>query len=549
MAGFGRGQARSGPGLPAAPAPATPPLAARAPLRPVAVRRDATRIDQARARALVQPAIARAFDPATDGRRPRGELAAAIGATITSALEAEGAMVDPKDHRELVTHFLTNLIGSGQLMAPPPVASGEDAETATERAHRLVLDAVLDRIDSTAAAAMNRGELGRRLQDLVGPILAERGIVLNREELRDLVTLLIDDMLGLGPLQPLLADDSVNDIMANGPKSIWVERHGKLEKTRARFRDQAHMMAVISRIVTAVGRRVDEASPLVDARLPDGSRVNIIIPPLALDGPAISIRKFARRTIDLDRMAAQGNMSREMATLLKIAARIRLNILVSGGTGSGKTTLLNALSQMIAPDERIVTIEDAAELQLQQPHVVRLETRPPNLEGRGEITIRDLVKNALRMRPDRIIVGEIRGAEAIDMLQAMNTGHDGSLGTIHANRPREALTRLENMVAMAGFQLPTHALRAQIASAVNLIIQIARMKDGVRRVTSITEVTGLEGDIITLQDLFLFQQESSPAGGADGTVHGRFVATGIRPQFAARADHAGLGTLLAEALA
>ena len=544
MARFGRRPANAGSSGSGAP----PPPGLRAPLRPVAVRRDAVLIDQARARALLQPAIARAFDPATDGGRPRGELAAAIEARIDSTLAAEGAMVDPRDRRELVTHFLNGIIGSGQLMVQSPVEVGEEAETAAERAHLLVFEAVLDRIDSTAAAAMNRGELGRRLQDMVGPILAERGLVLNREELRALVTLLIDDMLGLGPLQPLLADDSVNDIMANGPKSIWVERHGRLEKTRARFRDQAHMMAVIARIVSAVGRRVDESSPLVDARLADGSRVNIIIPPLAIDGPAISIRKFARRTIDLDRMAAQGNMSREMAKLLKIAARIRLNILVSGGTGSGKTTLLNALSQLIAPDERIITIEDAAELQLQQPHVVRLETRPANLEGRGEISIRDLVKNALRMRPDRIIVGEIRGAEAIDMLQAMNTGHDGSLGTIHANRPREALTRLENMVAMAGFQLPSHALRAQIASAVNLIVQIARMKDGVRRITSIAEVTGIEGDVITLQEIFVFQQEAGHAPG-DTEVHGRFVATGVRPQFATRADHAGLGGLLAEALA
>ncbi|WP_328831983.1 CpaF family protein [Thermaurantiacus tibetensis] len=547
---FGRkapaGAAAAGASAAPGPLPA-PPAPARA--RPVLMRRGLARVSQEAARALVQPAIARSFDPATDGTRPRGELAAAIGARIDAALEAEGVTVEPKDRRELVTHFLNGLIGASRLMSAPPPSAGEEAETAAERAHRLVLEAVLDRIDSQAAAAMNRGELARRLGELVGPILAERGLALNAEETRDLVRLLIDDMLGLGPLEPFLADDTVTDIMANGPKAIWVERHGRLEKTRARFRDQAHMMAIISRIVTSVGRRVDEASPLVDARLADGSRVNIIIPPLALDGPAISIRKFARRTIDLDRMVAQGNMSREMATLLKIAARIRLNILVSGGTGSGKTTLLNALSRMIAPDERIVTIEDAAELQLQQPHVVRLETRPPNLEGRGEVTMRDLVRNALRMRPDRIIVGEIRGAEAIDMLQAMNTGHDGSLGTIHANRPREALTRLENMVAMAGFQLPSHAVRAQIASAVNLIVQIARMKDGVRRVTSITEVTGIEGDVITLQELFAFRQEAAPEDGSGREVVGRFVATGLRPQFAARAEQAGLGALLAEALA
>jgi pilus assembly protein CpaF len=499
------------------------------------------------ARSLVQPAIARAFDPATDARRPRGELAAAIGARLTAALEAEGRTVEEAVHRDLVSHFLNGLLGAGRLMAAPEGPSGAVEENPAVRALPLVLPVVLERIDSAAAARMNRGELGRRLKDLVAAILGEKGLPLNAQESRALVGLLIDDMLGLGPLEPLLADDSVNDIMANGPDRVWVERHGRLEQTATRFRDAGHMMAVITRIVTAVGRRIDEASPLVDARLADGSRVNIIIPPLALDGPAISIRKFARRLIGLDQMAAQGNLSREMATLLKIAARVRLNILVSGGTGSGKTTLLNALSQMIAADERIVTIEDAAELQLQQPHVVRLETRPPNLEGRGEVTMRDLLRNALRMRPDRIILGEIRGSEAIDMLQAMNTGHDGSLGTIHANRPREALTRLENMIAMAGFSLSTLAMRTQIASAVQLIVQIQRMRDGVRRITSITEVTGIEGEVVSLQELFSFRQEPGDAC-ETGVVRGRFEGLGLRPQFAARAEQAGLGALLAEAL-
>ncbi|MFQ3666250.1 MAG: CpaF family protein, partial [Sphingomonadaceae bacterium] len=498
---------------------------------------------------ITQPAIARSFDPATDARRPRGELAAAIGARITAALEAEGLSVNADDHRELVTHFLNGLIGAGRLMEAERAPAGPTGARAVERALVTVLPLILERIDPIAATRMNRGEFGRRMKEMLPPLLAEQGIVLNREELRELIGLLIDDMLGLGPLEPLLADDSITDIMANGPKSIWVERHGRLEQTGARFRDNDHMMSIVTRMVTAVGRRIDESSPLVDARLADGSRVNIIIPPLAIDGPAISIRKFARHRIDLERMVANGSLSPAMATLLKIAARIRLNILVSGGTGSGKTTMLNALSALIAPDERIVTIEDAAELQLDQPHVVRLESRPPNLEGRGEVTIRDLVRNALRMRPDRIIVGEIRGAEAIDMLQAMNTGHDGSLGTIHANRPREALTRLENMVAMAGFALPAAAMRTQIASAVDLIIQVARMKDGVRRVTSIAEVTGVEGEVITLQELFQFREEPSGTDIALGSVHGRFEATGFRPQFAARAELAGLAGLLAEALA
>jgi pilus assembly protein CpaF len=311
-----------------------------------------------------------------------------------------------------------------------------------------------------------------------------------------------------------------------------------------RFRDDAHVMAVAARIVARVGRRIDESAPLVDARLEDGSRVNIIIPPLAIDGPTISIRKFSKAAIDLPRMVALGSMSPAMATVLQVAAASRLNILVSGGTGSGKTTLLNALSQQISPAERIVTIEDAAELQLQQPHVVRLETRPSSLEGRGEVGMRDLLKNALRMRPDRIILGEIRGAEALDMLQAMNTGHDGSLGTIHANRPREALTRLENMIGMAGVQLPMAALRTQIAAAIHLIVQVARMRDGVRRVTSIAQIVGMDGDAILLEELFGFAVTGGVRGGA---VAGHFTATGAAPAFADAAAYHGLGDVLATA--
>jgi pilus assembly protein CpaF len=426
---------------------------------------------------------------------------------------------------------------------PAPVPAGPLGEVA--RAVPRIQPLVMDRIDSAAAAKMGRGELARRLASVVGDILGELGLQLNTRERREVVTLLLDDMLGLGPLEPLLADASVNDIMVNGARQIYVERRGQLELTDAVFRDDAHVMAVVTRIVAQIGRRVDEASPLVDARLADGSRVNIIIPPLALDGPSISIRKFSAKTLDLDTMARQGNLSLEMAALLKIAARCRLNILVSGGTGSGKTTLLNALSQLIAHDERIVTIEDAAELQLRQPHVVRLETRPPNLEGKGEISIRDLLRNALRMRPDRIILGEIRGGEAIDMLQAMNTGHDGSLGTLHANRPREALTRLENMVAMAGFNLPVAAVRTQIAAAVQLIVQVARMRDGVRRITSITEVIGMEGDVIVLKELFAFVFEGTDPGGAVG---GRFESSHLKPHFAPRADYFALGGALAEAM-
>ena len=336
-------------------------------------------------------------------------------------------------------------------------------------------------------------------------------------EQQELTVTLVDDMVGFGPLEPLLADETVNDIMVNGPQQVYVERKGKLELTDIRFRDNAHVMNIAQRIVTRVGRRVDETCPIADARLPDGSRVNIIAPPLAIDGCSISIRKFSKKSITLDVMIRQRNMAENLGKVLKIAAACRLNVVISGGTGSGKTTMLNAMSHLIDPAERVVTIEDAAELQLQQPHVVRLETRPPNLEGTGEITMRDLVKNALRMRPDRIICGEVRGAEALDMLQAMNTGHDGSMCTLHANNPREALTRMENMIGMASVNLPSKAVRTQITGAVNLIVQIQRMRDGIRRVTHVTEVIGMEGEVITTQDLFTFDFQGE---NRDGTLIG-----------------------------
>ena len=426
--------------------------------------------------------------------------------------------------------------------APRPVAMrSANVNEAAPRIYPLVLQ----RIDTEVAAKLQRDELSRQLADMVSEIVVEQRINLNQAEQRQLVTVLLDDMLGLGPLEPLLADESVTDIMVNGSKQVYVERRGKLELTGVSFRDNAHVMSIATRIVTQVGRRIDESTPLVDARLQDGSRVNIITPPLALDGPTISIRKFSKKGITLDVMSRQKNISAAMATVLKIAARSRLNILISGGTGSGKTTLLNAMSQMIDPGERIVTIEDAAELQLQQPHVVRLETRPANLEGKGEIAIRDLVRNALRMRPDRIILGEIRGAEALDMLQAMNTGHDGSLSTIHANRPREALTRLENMVGMGGVNLPPRAVRQQIAAAVNLIMQISRMRDGIRRVVAVTEIVGMEGDVITTQDLFTFQYEGQMP---DGSLKGTFMSSGLRPHFITRAEYYGLDRALLEAV-
>jgi len=472
----------------------------------------------------------------------RGDLAKIVDAAVQAYFVRHAIDANPLARRDLVTDVLQS------LLAPA------GAETANRRSpHKAAIEAakaqiqplVLEHMDVAAAAEMPRAAFEAQLTGWVKELLAETKIQLNFTEQRELVESLIADMLGLGPLEPLIEDETVSDIMVNGPKQIYVERRGKLELTDVVFRDDGHLMNICTKIVTRIGRRIDESRPLVDARLPDGSRVNIIIPPLAIDGASVSIRKFSKKSITLDTMAANNSISPAMATTLKIAARCRLNILISGGTGSGKTTLLNALSRMIDSTERTVTIEDAAELQLQQPHVVRLETRTANLEGTGEISMRDLLKNALRMRPDRIIIGECRGEEALDMLQAMNTGHDGSMSTIHANNPREALTRLENMIGMAGINLPSKAMRTQIASAVHLICQVNRMRDGTRRITSITEVVGMEGDIITTQDLFTFQYQGE---GADGKLRGTFIPSGIRPAFLPRAEYYGLDRALLEVI-
>jgi pilus assembly protein CpaF len=352
-------------------------------------------------------------------------------------------------------------------------------------------------------------------------------------------------MVGLGPLEPFLNDDSITDILVNGPFDIYVERRGKLEKTAARFRDASHLVNIAQRIAGAIGRRIDEASPMVDARLADGSRVNIVLPPLVLNGGSISIRKFPKENLTLDAMVDQENLSRDIARVLQIATNTRLNLLISGGTGSGKTTLLNAISQYIGRDERVITVEDAAELRLQQPHVVQMETRPPNIEGVGDVPQRELVRNALRMRPDRIIVGEVRGPEAFDMLQAMNTGHDGSMSTVHANSPRDALSRLENMVMMANLNLPLRAVRMQIASAVNLVVHIERMRDGIRRVQSVAEIAGIEGEIITIRELFTFHHQGERR---DGFIEGEFESTRMRPDFVAHAARYGLDRELLDAL-
>ena len=403
---------------------------------------------------------------------------------------------------------------------------------------------LLERIDPAAAAQIPRQRLRAEITLLVSAIATEEKIQLNEAEETALATELTDDMIGLGPLEPLLEDDEVTDILVNGPFDIYVERHGKLEKTAAHFRDAQHVMHVAQRIANAVGRRVDEASPMVDARLADGSRVNIIVSPLALNGGSISIRKFPKQNLVLEKMVQQRNLSPEMAQFLDIAARCRANILISGGTGSGKTTLLNAVSRHIASNERIITIEDAVELRLQQPHVVQLESRPPNIEGVGQIAQRELLRNALRMRPDRIIVGEVRGSEAFDMLQAMNTGHDGSMSTIHANSPRDALFRLENMVLMAAANLPLRALRAQVASAINILVHVERMRDGIRRVERICEISGMEGEIVSTRDIFTFKY----AGERAGFIEGAYEPSRLRPDLAARASEHGLERQLLESV-
>ena len=400
------------------------------------------------------------------------------------------------------------------------------------RLHR----ALINRMDLTKLAELAPDQLNAEVSRLAESVLAAEVLPISTAEKDRLVNEVRHELFGLGPLEPLLADSTISDILVNSYKKIYIERRGKLESTNVYFRDDEHLMRVIERIVSSVGRRIDESSPMVDARLADGSRVNAIIPPLAIDGPVLSIRRFGSEPLRMHKLIEHKALTPEIAQMLELCVKARLNVLISGGTGAGKTTLLNALSAYIPEDERIVTIEDSAELQLQQPHVVRLETRPSNIEGKGEVSQRDLVKNALRMRPDRIVIGEVRGGESIDMLQAMNTGHDGSLTTVHANTPRDALSRLETMIQMTGMRLSDRAMRQQIASAIHLVLQVARLQDGSRRVTSISEITGMEGETITMQEIFMFERSGLDK---EGKVIGRFKATGIRPRFADKLKAAG----------
>jgi pilus assembly protein CpaF len=412
---------------------------------------------------------------------------------------------------------------------PPPVAlaPSRGADDALLDIKLKLHARLIEELDLSKLEKLDDGELRRQVMGLVGDFARAERLVLNTTELDELGSSVFDEMVGLGPIEPLLKDDSINDILINGPYQVYVERRGELEPTPIRFRDNDHLLRIINRIVAGVGRRIDESQPMVDARLPDGSRVNAAIAPIAIDGACVSIRKFSKKPYTLEKLVDVGAMPACVAEFLAGAVKARVSTVISGGTGSGKTTLLNALSAAISHKERLITIEDAAELQMQQPHIVRMETRPPNIEGKGEIRQRELVKNALRMRPDRVILGEVRGEEAFDMLQAMNTGHEGSMATIHANSPRDAITRLEQMVAMSGMKLSPEAVRGQIASAVGMIVQIMRLSDGKRKMISVSEIVGMEGQVVQMQEIFAFHRTHTTA---DGVVHGEFRASGLRPR-------------------
>jgi pilus assembly protein CpaF len=438
-----------------------------------------------------------------------------------------------------VSSHLSEAAPAPMTIAPPKSDTYYETKSA-------IFGALIEAIDLAQLARLDAESAREEIRDIVNEIIGIKNVVMSISEQEELLDDICNDVLGYGPLEPLLARDDIADIMVNGAERTYIEVSGKVQPTGVRFRDNSQLLNICQRIVSQVGRRVDESSPICDARLPDGSRVNVIVPPLAIDGPVLTIRKFRKDKLTLDQLVRYGSISEEGARILQIIGRVRCNILISGGTGSGKTTLLNCLTRYIEPTERIITCEDAAELQLQQPHVVRLETRPPNLEGEGQVTMRDLVRNCLRMRPERIIVGEVRGPESFDLLQAMNTGHDGSMGTVHANSPREALSRLESMITMGGFNLPAKTLREMIATSIDVVIQAARLRDGSRRITHITEIVGMEGDVITTQDLFLFDILGEDT---NDRIIGRHRSTGIgRPRFWERARYYGEEANLAAAL-
>jgi pilus assembly protein CpaF len=429
---------------------------------------------------------------------------------------------------------------------PPQAVSIDTRSSQYYEVKTTIFNALIDTIDLAQLAQLDAASAREEIRDIVNEIIAIKNVVMSIAEQEQLLQDICNDVLGYGPLEPLLARDDIADIMVNGADRVFIEVSGKVQLTNVRFRDNAQLMNICQRIVSQVGRRVDESSPICDARLPDGSRVNVIAPPLAIDGPTLTIRKFKKDKLKMSDLQRFGSISPEGATVLGIIGNVRCNVLISGGTGSGKTTLLNCMTGFIDADERVITCEDAAELQLQQPHVVRLETRPPNLEGTGEITMRDLVKNCLRMRPERIIVGEVRGPEAFDLLQAMNTGHDGSMGTLHANTPREALQRIESMITMGGYNLPSKTIREMVVGAIDVIVQAARLRDGSRRITHVTEVIGLEGDVVITQDLFLYEIQGEDES---GRVRGRHVSTGIsRPAFWERARYYNREQELLEAI-
>jgi pilus assembly protein CpaF len=470
---------------------------------------------------------------------------------------AEPPRTAAKPAEQSLTPFPSDGLGAPLVPAPSPtrapspvnhIPTSVDSRRSESyyQTKSTIFGALIEAIDLAQLARLDAESAREEIRDIVNEIIAIKSIVMSISEQEELLDDICNDVLGFGPLEPLLSRDDIADIMVNGSGTVYIEVKGKIQKTSIRFRDNQQLLNICQRIVSQIGRRVDESSPICDARLPDGSRVNAIVPPLAIDGPALTIRKFKKDKLTLDQLVKFGTITPQGAEILEIIGRVRVNSLVSGGTGSGKTTLLNCLTEFIDADERIITCEDAAELQLQQPHVVRLETRPANLEGEGQVTMRDLVRNCLRMRPERIIVGEVRGPEAFDLLQAMNTGHDGSMGTLHANNPREALSRLESMITMGGFSLPSRTIREMICASVDVVIQAARLRDGSRKITHITEVMGMEGDVIITQDLFVYEMTGEDA---DGNIIGHHHATGIgRPRFWDRARYYGEEKRLATAL-